>query len=84
MEEEEICFICNEEECEGKAADSVLIKCDKFNFWAYAYCILHIVEFVYSSTATLWSEWFLIGHRIWLQSIGFNSKFDQVPIKSIR
>ena len=53
MEEEEICFICNEEECEDNGTDSVLIKCDKFNFWAYAYCILHIVKFVYSSTATL-------------------------------
>lgn len=31
-EDREICFLCNREECEGNAEDSVWLQCDKCNF----------------------------------------------------
>ena len=43
-EDEEICFLYNEEGSEDNVKDSVWLQCDKCNFWAIVYCILHIAE----------------------------------------
>ena len=43
-EDEEICFLFNEEDCEGNAEESVWLQCGKCYFWAHVYCILHNEE----------------------------------------
>ena len=43
-EDKKLCFLCNEEECEVNAEDSIWLQCDKCNFWGNVYYILHIAE----------------------------------------